>query len=163
MNGSQEPKLYDIYGVEYNPWFLQSWFIYGVAGCFVIAIGYFMYRWYSNRTKPEISYWQQALNSLDILQSSNWSNHKQFYIQLTVLLKEYFQQRFKKQFVGTTDTECLDMLKMDKFIPESVASRFEDIIDGVMFVKFANAQSAQERMEKDLESVRIIVQSAIQK
>lgn len=155
----EEPKLYDIYGVEYEPWFLQLWFIYTVIGAVLLLTGYLVYRWYSKRKKPDIPYTAQILNQLDSLQKSDWSDHKQFYIQLTSLLKEYFQHRYDKQFGGTTDSECLVVLQTDKFIPEWISSRFEALIEGVMFVKFANAQAVQERMQKDLESVRIIIQN----
>ncbi|MFT6765570.1 MAG: hypothetical protein ACJAZS_000448 [Alteromonas naphthalenivorans] len=159
----QEPKLNDIYGVEYNPWFLQSWFIYSVIICVLLVIAYGVYRWYTKRVKTELSYGQQALDALDILKDSDWSDNKQFYIQLTALVKQFLQQRFNKKFIGTTDTECLELLKTDRFIPEWVSARFEDVIDGVMFVKFANAQAAQDRMKKDLESILTIVQNTIQK
>lgn len=159
----EEPKLYDIYSVEYNPWFLQSWFIYLVIGCAVLCIGYLVYCWYKARRKPVISYEKQLLARLEMLQKNDWSDHKQFYIQLTSLLKEYLQYRFGKQFTGTTDTECLKLLRSDKFIPEWIVTRFEDLIDGLMFVKFANAQAAQERMQKDLESVRVIFHNTVNK
>lgn len=157
MQQPEQPKLYDIYGVEYNPWFLQSWFIYSVIGLVIFLMGYAVYRWYNARKKPDISYTQQTLNDLHVLEKSNWSDHKDFYIRLTMLLKWYLQKRYNKQLVGTTDAECLQMLHTDKFIPEWIAKRFEKLIEGVMFVKFANAQAAQERMQKDLDTVKVIV------
>ena len=159
MQQPEQPKLYDIYGVEYTfPWYLQSWFMYCVIGIVVLFIGYFVYRWYSTRKKLELPYHQQILSQLDVLQEADWSkNHKQFYIALTALLKQYLQHRFTKQFVGTTDSECLELLRSDKFIPEWLVERFKNLIDGIMFVKFANAQAAQERMQKDLDSVRSII------
>lgn len=155
----QQSELLDIYPVEYDPWFLQSWFILSVIGVVLFVLGYSIYRWYSQRKKTDVPYTEQILMQLDVLQKSDWSHHKQFYIQLTSLLKHYLQYRFKKQFVGTTDIECLEILRIDKFIPEWIPSRFEDLIEGVMFVKFANAQAAQERMQKDLENVRTIVEN----
>lgn len=155
----EQPKLLDIYGVEYDPWFLQLWFIFLVVGVVSLVIGYFVYRWYSNRKKPDMPYTERIIAQLNILDESDKANHKQFYIQLTSLLKEYFQNRYQKQFIGTTDSECLEILKTDKFIPELVSSRFETLIEGVMFVKFANAQAVQERMQKDLDSVRIIIKN----
>lgn len=157
MQQPEPPKIYDIYGVEYNPWFLQSWFIYSVIGLVVFFVGYIFYSWYNARKKPAISYTQQTLNGLDALEKSNWSDHKDFYIRLTMLLKWYLQKRYEKQFIGTTDAECLQILRTDRFIPEWIASRFENLIEGVMFVKFANAQAAQERMQEDFDSVKIIV------
>ena len=153
----QQPKMYDIYGVEYNPWFLQSWFIYSVIGCVALLISYVLYRWYRARKKSALTYTQRAMQDLDLLEKSDWSNHKQFYIQLTTILKEYLQKHYGKNFVGATDSECLQNLQTDRFIPESIATRFEELTEGVMFVKFANAQTAQERMQKDLDHVKIII------
>lgn len=155
----EQPKLLDIYGVEYDPWFLQSWFIFSVIGVVLFLAAYLIYRWYSNRKKPDVPYTEQILMHLSDLEKSDWSHYKQFYIQLTSLLKEYFQHRYKKQFIGTTDSECLVILQTDKFIPEWIPSRFEALIEGIMFVKFANAEAAQERMQKDLDSVRTIIKN----
>lgn len=159
MQQPEQPKLYDIYGVEYNPWFLQSWFLYSVVFFVIVLLGYAVYCWYSKRKKPALSYTQKTIQALDVLEKSNWSDHKGFYIKLTQIVKWYLQEHFKKPFVATTDAECLRILQTDTFIPESITDKFEELIEGVMLVKFANAQSAHERMQKDLQSVRSIVES----
>ena len=111
MQQPEQPNWYDIYGVEYNPWFLQAWFMYLVIGFIILCVGYVVYRWYSARKKPSISYAEQTLNALEALEKSDWSDHKDFYIQLTMLLKWYLQKRYKKDFMATTDSECLQILQ----------------------------------------------------
>jgi hypothetical protein len=163
MQQPQEPpKLYDIYGVYYEPWFLQPWFLWTIMALIVGGVSYLIYRWYSNRAKPEIPYWQETLDQIELLELSDFSAHKEFYALLTVSLKFYLQHRFDIFMAGATDDECLHKLKEDKFVPNWVYEDVKQMFDGVMFVKFANAHAGENRMMEDVKIFRALVEKTKQ-
>lgn len=146
----QEVKLYDIYGVYYEPWFLQKWFVWSVIALIVGVIGYVLYRWYSKRKLLQKSYWQQAYETLELLDLSDWSVHKEFYSLLTLSVKQYIHCRFNVSF-GLTDNEFLEALKNSQAAPDWVYDDVKDMFEGVMFVKFANATTGERRMQHDID------------
>lgn len=162
MQQPQEPKLYDIYGVYYEPWFLQSWFFITVAVIVVGGIGYLIYRWCKNRAKPPLLYWQVTLEQIELLELSDFATHKEFYALLTLSLKGYLQRRFDIFMAGATDDECLNKLKSNKSVPEWVYNDVKQMFDGVMFVKFANAHTGEKRMQDDVKIFRALVEKTKQ-
>ena len=158
MQQPQELQLYDIYGIYYDPWWLQKWFLWSVAALFLGGSIYLFYRLYCKRAKPEVPYWQKTLETIGLLEMSDLKKHKEFYAVVTSSLKDYLQMRFGVSMGGVTDDECLEKLKTNKAIPEWIYDDVKRMFNGIMFVKFANAHTGEQRMREDLSIFRKLVE-----
>jgi hypothetical protein len=162
----QEQGFYDIYGMWYVPFWQRPWFLWtGVVIGVGIAtlISWYVIRRYRARNKQRIPYWQEALNALGALKQQNIATVAQgskFYAQLTVLLKQYLQQRYGFDVRGKTDDETIAVLERAQFNPQYL-SQLKAILQGGLYIKFANMQAAQQQIEKDLTSAVNFVKTTI--
>ncbi|MCF7899975.1 DUF4381 family protein [Candidatus Babeliales bacterium] len=148
---NQELEILDIYDISYNPWWLQKWFIYSVITiCIFLIIG-ISYRLYCmTKTVPKLSVHEEAYNALQLLKKSKTDDSKEFYIQLTTILKQYLYAVYKINVVGATDTELLQEITKNSKIPEATIDHIKQILQGVTFIKFAHQNVAKEQMDNAL-------------
>lgn len=156
----QKLELIDIYDIVYEPWWLSTvakigFCIVGIVAC--IGIGYLIYR--KTKKPPVIFYWQKALGDIGKLEKTDFSDGQAFYLRLTEIMKEYLQQHYAVHLVDKTDTELLEVLKTTSVIPSHVYETMKELLEGVVFIKFAHQHAAQERMEDALKKVRTLIQS----
>lgn len=156
----QQPlELIDIYGVWYHPWWQQAWFVYpSILACVavIVFLCYWIYKRFFYVEKVQLPY-EKALEALQSLRGDDLSP-KLFYIRLTEILKEYLQELYHEQFVGTTDTEMIRLLERTSSASPKIMTQVEEILDGVTLIKFANHKAAQEQMSKALTSALQIVE-----
>ena len=156
---NQSLEILDIYDISYNPWYLQAWFIYSVIGlCIILIVGISYLLYIKNKKVKKITPQEKALQLLTVLQKANLQNHKEFYIRLTSLLKQYLQKEYRVDLVGTTDAEFLQKIIDKHVFSEMIIDHVKKILDGVTLIKFANESAAQEQMQQALKLSFEIIQ-----
>ncbi len=155
----QTLELIDIYDITYNPWWLSRWFMGAlitvvVLGC--LAVVFFLYRKY--RKKKAVAYWQKTIHDIQKLNSYTYDDGQMFYLKLTELIKVYLQKRYAVHVVDKTDSELLEILKENAVFPKKVYATLQEIFEGVIVIKFAHQQAAQERMQEALKKSITLVQ-----
>ena len=162
----QEQGFYDIYGMWYVPFWQRTWFVWTgaiIAAGIAILLGWYVIKWYRTRNKQRVPYWQAALNELAALKQHNVATVEQgsaFYAQLTALLKQYLQQRYGFDVRSKTDDETIAVLERAQFNPQYL-SQLKTILQGGLYIKFANVQAAQQQIEKDLLSAVHFIKTTI--
>ena len=116
---------------------------------------YVLYRLYVRffKKKPmPIAPWQVALAELKALQDQSYETPeqgKQFYFQITDILKRYISDRFNLDTHGKTDEELVSYLKEQELLAV-VKDGVSDIAQGCVFIKFAGQQAMQEQIKRHL-------------
>lgn len=163
MKINEKTGLYENYGLWHVPFWQTDTFKMVIQICLflvivsVIALLLKKYRVY--RAQKKLPLWDQALLALTRLKKEdkiNVAHGKEFYGTISAVLKHYFQDQFGHDLIGKTDDETIVYLKKhhkDENIPDEI----KQILEGGIFIKFANAQAAQEQMEQDyLRSIAIV-------
>lgn len=159
MPQQEQPlELLDIYDVYYEPWWLNVWLWYGmyVAGAVLVCVGvYLLIR--RLIPKKQIPYWQKSINAITALRT-DFDDPKVFYVHLTDIIKRYLDERYALPLVGKTDTELLQSLEHDNAVPKAVYQGLKEILEGVVYIKFAHSSAALEQMKKAQRTALIIIQ-----
>jgi len=162
MNSQQQLQLIDIYDIVYQPWWLSSTAKIGYT-IFIfllgVGVGYLIYK--KTRKPLIIPYWQQALYAIAALEKEGYANGQQFYLRLTEIMKCYLQEKYGVALLDKTDTELLEILKATPAVPAHVFDTIKELFDGVIFIKFAHQEAAQERMESAVKKSRELIQSQL--
>jgi hypothetical protein len=162
MDGQEQTtlaQLHDIYGMIHVPFWQKP--IFYVVLC-VLGILVIMLYWYYIRgpqRQRSAHAWEQALYELEQLERhglSDGNQQKLFYSKLTRIIKEYLQKRFGISLTSKTDDELL-MLSASLDITQEVRQGLQDILDGVVFIKFAQEAAVRERMQRDLSAGKELV------
>lgn len=161
----QHLELIDIYDVWYHPWWQQVWVKYAVIAA-VVFLSFVFVRWLYIRFFRVVKVkrpFEIALEKLSAFTSRDYENPKLFYICLTDILKEYFQELYGKPFVGTTDDEMVFLLEKMSIVPKGITDNVKTILTGVTFVKFANQKAVHEQMIKALTlAIRIVEETSLE-
>lgn len=151
-----QDQLYDIYGVWYVPFWQRPWFYWSMLSVGFVGISIlvwmFIKKYYGQKSVEQIPYWQQALDQLHLLRQHNvaTAEHGQkFYLTLTIILKNYMQERYAYDVRSKTDAEVLAYLKEMNF-DKTLYNELEQVFQGSVFIKFANTQAMQSQIEQDL-------------
>lgn len=139
MNG--DVKLYDLYDVIYEPFWIQAWFVYASACIGIIIVGcvaYYIYkRWFQKKIfQTPAQRFSQILDQLVGKIVARSITQKQFYQQLTHELKYYLGKQFEIDLVDKTDYELIEALQKTSFGREHV-HELKKILDNAVAVKFA--------------------------
>lgn len=152
---NEKTGLYQDYGLWHVPFWQTYTFIVGLkifAGILVFLLVVFMCTLYLRyRKRKRLPVWQEALQSLEQLVHDNKVNcdhGKEFYLATSAILKQYLHHRFKYDLLGKTDSELVHYLQQ-KNADKDLIEKMNTILDGSMFIKFANAQAAQEQIDRD--------------
>lgn len=148
-----EIKTYDLYDIWYEPWWQTLWFkiVAGIGLFLLIAICIRLIRRWGNRTKLS-NPGQEALaqlQAIDLRAYEEGDTHKIFYHRLTSILKKYLSERYKLELAGKTDHEAIALLQKSDF-PADLCEQFRAIVQGAVFIKFANQDALYEHMRFDL-------------
>jgi len=150
-----EKGLYDIYSTWHVPFWQTNWF-YLLIGVFIsliiLFIVYLIVKKIRFRPKKQLPFWQQALHAIEQLKKENKITvvqGKEFYAQLTAILKRYIALRFHVDVQGKTDDELIAYLSDKKLFDAKLLQNIKSIFSGSVTIKFANTQAAQEQMERD--------------
>ena len=163
-NQNLEQQLYDVYGIQYVPWW-HSTIFYACVGaiCSVIAviIGYWFFKRYRARGNNRTS-WQVALHALDELsrQSMHPDNSRIFYYTLTDIIKQYLHERYGYNVIDKTDDECITYLA-DTDFPRELYVLLEAMLRAGKMSKFAYVQASEQQMRDHVAAGRYIIKFTI--
>ena len=166
MQTLNEKGLYDIYPMWHVPfWQTMKFYItVGIAGLIILSgIIWLLIRWYRKKNAVPKTAWENALDALQFLQQKKYTSKedgKLCYFAMTSILKKYLATRFAYPLDGKTDEEMIVYLAKSTD-QKALAQELKEIIDGCLYIKFANAQAMQENINKHLEQSCVIVKKTI--
>jgi len=147
------------------PFWQRTWFKVLVAtiGIIIILAGiYWFYHRFLKKKPAPIPPWEQALAELKRLQMQSYETKeqgKQFYFQITDILKRYIGARFNLDTYGKTDEELVSFLQGQQLIGP-VKQGIADIAQGCVFIKFAGQEAMQEQIKRHLDlGVQLVLQT----
>ncbi|MDE6811811.1 MAG: hypothetical protein K2J15_05610 [Muribaculaceae bacterium] len=135
----ENPSIFD----QVPDWLYYYWWIYLLAACLIAGGIYFWKRYRKEGTilpkKPEKTPYQQAMEDLQRLKARKlWESgrEKEYYTELTEILRKYLDGRFGIQAMEMTSSEIMNRLADlgDHDIPRD---KMRDVLDMADFVKFA--------------------------
>jgi hypothetical protein len=143
---------------------------YAVGAIFLFGLIY----WFSKRKKPKpapivptspptpmIPPHERALRQLAILEKQKlWKQGKleQFYAELSLIVREYLENRFSVSALESTTREIVPMLKSKGF-PENLKDTLHQILHVADMAKYAQNPPPEEFHEKALDEARRLVKA----
>lgn len=135
-------KLFDLV-----PTFITDyWWVYLIIVVLVLVGLYAYFKWYRKGINPlkhekkRLPPYEEAVQGLKELKGrSLWQNgqEKEYYTQLTDILRVYIDRRFKINAVEMTSSQIIDVLKKNEET-KAVNEQLKAILEVADFVKFAN-------------------------
>jgi len=139
--------------------------IYFIAGFLILGVGFLIYYLLKRRKKSVLGNIPQkiivppeeahliALRALDTLKRSKYirfEQFKDFYSELTFILKQYYENRFLIDALEQTTSEFLDtMTSMSEFETQMISETHE-LLELADFIKFAKGKSDELQAGKAL-------------
>lgn len=155
-------KLFD-----FIPSFIADYWWAWLAGLLLIAFGIFAYfRWYKrgiNPLKPvkkRLPPYEEAMLALSNLKDRNlWQNgqEKQYYTELTDILRIYIERRFGINAVEMTSTEIMESIKQNKDA-HLAKEQLNEVLVIADFVKFANMHTLADDNEISFQRAKNFVE-----
>jgi len=163
MKLNEKTGLYENYDLWHVPFWQTEKFqltVKIIGFLVVLSIIFFLVRKYLYyRKRKKLPLWEQALLQLSHLRKEHKVNvlhGKEFYLTVSMLLKEYFHNRFGYNLISKTDEEAVVYLQ-EHYVDEQSVEEIKALLQGGTIIKFANAQAAQEQIERDyLRAIAII-------
>lgn len=155
----REPVLW----TDYWPWFLG-------VGIVLLVLALFFWLAKRRRHKAAASRLIQlpphelALKKLGVLmQKQLWQNGltKQYYAELTFILREYLQQRFLVPALESSSSETIRHLKKQPDFPAALLSQVQELLEQADLAKFAKATPSRTFHEQSIQSVKTLVEQTI--
>lgn len=140
-----ENELHDIYPMVHVPFWQTSFFFWLCCAvvCMSILVGVCIVVKRVRERKPVMKSWEHALAQLQQLHDVEHADL--FYARMTMIMKEYIQQRFELDAVSKTDQEMTSVLRG---LPEHDA--LQKLFHASVEIKFAQADAGRKRMQDDL-------------
>jgi len=167
MKIDEKTGLYENYGLWHVPFWQTETFYFIIKITLVIATVivcialYKLYAAYKKRKK--LPAWQCAVHDLQKLhdaQQHSFVEAKEFYASLGSIVKIYLHNRFGYDVLSKTDDEVVEYLQkrqMENELIEDVRA----LLQGSIFIKFANGAAAQEQMNNDYERALFMIKKTI--
>jgi hypothetical protein len=169
MKLNEQTGLYENYGTWHIPFWQTHSFKLKVAiflGIVILCVIILLVKKYlAYRRRKKLPSWEQALRELNYLKQErkiNVEHGKEFYLTVSAILKKYLSERFSYDLIGLSDTESIQYLEK-KIFDKHFLEKTKSILQGGETIKFANAQAAQEQIEKDYLGAITIIQQTIPK
>ncbi|MCX5922495.1 MAG: DUF4381 family protein [Candidatus Dependentiae bacterium] len=163
--GMNEQGLYTIYGPIHVPFWQTNGFYWAVGTvviCLVLVLAWYTIAWYRAK-RLVLPPWERTLRALVLLKKDNRATvaqGKEFYTELTSLLKKYMHERYGFEMYEKTDEEFLRYIASKNFSADLLAD-LETIFSGSITIKFANVQAMQEQIESDFVRATSFVKRSI--
>ena len=157
-------EFYDIYDYVYVPFWQTGSFRLAIFALFILGITGLIYFWFLHRRKrkaisKQLSPAEQALVELGKLSPQSYETKEElkvFYFTLTIIIKTFLQTELAWQVCEKTDNELIEYLKDRSFDQKSI-SELEQVLQGSLLIKFANAQTLREQAERDLAAIASLI------
>ncbi len=152
--------FFDIYEYYEPPIWSNPW-VQGVAIALVIlGIGALLSYFFFYRKKSAISSWEWARRELNKLAARDYltkEDYKNFYFSITQLLKKYLHKRYQWNTEDKTDDELIEFLQGHGF-DGMLLERLKKMLQGAVWVKFANEAALRTQIETDRQIVTTIIE-----
>jgi hypothetical protein len=155
----KEPVLW----TDYLPWIL------GILGCLAVFLGILW--WFNRRKKPgmqsrvlQLSPHELALKKLEALRKKQlWQQGalKQYYAELTFIVREYLRERFAIPALESASGETIAQLRKSDQFPADLIPPMQELFRQADLAKFAKAIPAEDFHEQALKLAFDLVQSTI--
>jgi len=169
MKINEKTGLYENYGLWHVPFWQTKKFLIAVEICacvvLVIAVVLLVRMYVRYKKRKKLSAWDQALYDLNVLktdQKIRVACGKEFYSALGGIVKTYLSERFAYDVLGKTDAEVVNYLQ-NNHADQIIIDDIKAIAQGSEIIKFANAQAAQEQINRDYERVIAIINRTLPK
>ncbi len=155
-------RIYELYDLWYQPFWLHCMFLFVIGAILIFVIGIVIWMIYKKKNiKKKLPPWDKALRNLERLKPEHFEGYerrKEFYIELTRILKTYLSIRYSIDLLDKTDYESLKNLQ--RCIGSSLLlEKLETIISGAVWAKFAPQDIIQQKMTEHLSETILIVKS----
>lgn len=165
---TKQPSFYEIYDYIYIPFWKTNFFIFTTLSIIIISLTIILYLLFKrmkakSNLQKKLTPLEWALAELDKLNPNSYEEKeefKQFYYTITTIIKTFLEQQYKIDIIEKTDQELLKHLKKEAF-PQQLTDKLEEVLQGSLFIKFANAQVLQEQATKDLATVVSLVKAIV--
>lgn len=160
MQGNKQ-DFYEIYDYYTQPLLERKSVQITLFSTLTIAIIglFFLFFWLRRRKKIK-TYWELALQNLYTLKPekcSSKNDFKNFYFALTSIFKKYLDKRYAWQTEMKTDAELIKHLESQNF-NSNLLLQIQKILEGALWVKFANQEALKIQAESDLKTIIQIIE-----
>ena len=161
---SLEQQLYDVYGVDYIPWWRTTPFYLLcslVLGIVLVSIIYYCVRRYRaayHRQTP----WDKAVRTLNAVDKNylHADHSRLFYYTITDTIKTYLHERYGYRIIDKTDEECIAFLATTDFPPE-LQGMVQTLLRAGTMSKFALERVTESQMREHSALARTLITSTI--
>lgn len=157
--------LSDIYDIWLPAWWQSPWswlYIFLAICSLSVFIGMF-YRMMKNRKNRKKTAYDLLLDQLksleNIQQRLTHEQQKEFYLELTYIIKILCKKHLNFDVEHLTDYELIDFLKINQS-PDEIISVVMSLIEHGYHIKFARESAIHDQMFDDLQKVVVLVRNA---
>lgn len=157
----QAEDIRDIRPPVEMPYFFLPWLI--ALGCLLLiaasvaAVRLFLTHQKKNAHSKRLSAWEIACQCLEELQAKNYPARglvKEYYSELSDILRKYIEARFALNAPDMTTEEFLDSLKRSEALNDGDKVKLARFLTGCDLVKFAKYSASAHEMDESLTLVR---------
>ncbi len=129
----------------------------------ILLIGLLILYWVKIKKKKNIRFLpphEIALAAFERLKKKGLSGEegvKDYYVELSRIIRKYLDRRFGSGISEMTTEECLWKMKESRIIPVATLSLLQDLLNRCDLVKFAGQRSSPEEMDSLFEKAQRIV------
>lgn len=152
-------KIYELYD---NLWYKPFWSYYLfwiLLGLLLSIFFIFLIRRLYKKKRVIVSPWDQALQDLERLKPEyfeGYERRKEFYREITRILKSYLSLRYNINLIDKTDHETLKDLQY-VIGSSQILEKLENIMSGAVWAKFGPEDIIRQEMAEHLhESISIV-------
>lgn len=160
-----EPMIFD----DYRPYFVWLWVLAGVF--FIVGVIYYLWKKYGPQApvieEEKIPPYQEAIEKFASLEEKQlWQNNKikEYYIELTEIVRVYVAREIKISTLEATTDELIQRVTVQNQIEEigieeNLIQELQVFLKHADFVKFAKLRPLAEEIRKDNRDAKKIVES----
>ena len=148
---AQQIPIFELYGIWYVPLLQRLWVRVSIGIAILLllcgAIFFAYHVWKRRKTQKRTPY-QMAIGTLETVSVDVYAAQRHFddfYIMLISTLKQYASKKFSLH-PGLTDSEL--SVALESRVTDRAA--LESLFNGALYTKFAQQESALDRMKADL-------------
>jgi hypothetical protein len=157
----KEQDFYEIYDYYTQPILEQKYVQITLFSILtIITVGLIFLFFWIRSCKRIKTYWDLALQDLYSLKPEKCSSKKDFksfYFTITSIFKKYLDKRYAWHTETKTDEELIKYLESESF-DATLLMQIQKILEGAVWVKFANQDALKNQAESDLKIIIKIVE-----
>lgn len=159
---NRETDFYDIFDYYQIPFWQTTYFKVSVILILILIITLVVYLVLKKRKKA-FSPWEWAqhkIKQLSLEKCTSKNDYKNFYFDLTLILKQYLNKRYSWDTEDKTDDELIEYLRK-KGSKQELQDTLKKMLEGAVWIKFANDDVIKTQAEADLKAALMIIEQTI--